>query len=116
MNKKIQLALLIVFILVLILTYSYITRGKPISSVREISICKFEQKLILHSNHSAQFISKVEQGIKNDTLYLKVFTKTVSFFQSQDEFQYEIILTPEINIIQMSDSAFECNKIGKCIE
>ncbi len=116
MNKIFQLILLIVALIILILTYCYITRGKPISSVNQIDICKLERKLILHSNVSALYIYKVEEEIRKDTLLLKVLTKTVSFAQPNETNQYEIILNPAINIVQVLDSAFESEKIGKCYE
>ena len=116
MTKVFQLILLIIFLLILILTYCYITRGNPISSVRQVDICKLEQKLTLQSNESASYFYKVEEEVKNDTLHLKIFTKTVSFFRPSEGYEYEINLDPKINIIQILDTAFECNKIGKCYD
>ena len=116
MSKIFRLILLIVALIILILTYCYITRGKPISSVKQVDICKLEQQLTLQSNESALYFYKVEEEVKKDTLYLKIFTKTVSFFRPSEGYEYHINLDPKINIVQILDSAFECNKIGKCYD
>ena len=115
MNKVFQLILRISILLFLVLTYLFVTRGKPITEVDQIIICRREQKLVLESKKSALFISKVEEISKSDTVQLFVYTKTISFIQS-GPYHYEINLDSGIKVVQILDTALLVGEIEKCIE
>lgn len=115
MNKFFQGLLRVSILAILVFTYLYVTRAKPIKSFNEINICQLNGKLILESHGSEQYISKVEEINKSDTIRLIVYRKTVSFLQSGPH-NYEINLDPAIKIIQIAETTLNVAEIEKCIE
>lgn len=115
MNKVFQIILRVSILLILVLTYLYVARAKTITSINQINICKLDQKLTLDSKESAQYITKVEEITKGDTLHLIVFRKTISFVQS-GPFNYDINLDSGIKVVQILDSSLSVGEIEKCIE
>ncbi|MBK8363836.1 MAG: hypothetical protein KA284_13930 [Bacteroidia bacterium] len=115
MNKVFQIIIRFSTLLILVLTYLYVTRAKPISSIDQINICKLDQKLTLDSRESAQYISKVEEFITGDTLKLVVFRKSISFVQS-GPYHYDVKLDSGIKVVQILDSDLLVGEIEKCIE
>ena len=115
MNKVFQIIIRFSILLILVLTYLYVTRAKPISSINQINICKLDQKLTLDSRESAQYISKVDEIRKGDTLQLIVFRKSISFVQS-GPYHYDVNLGSAIKVVQILDSDLLLGEIEKRIE
>ncbi|MFZ7114025.1 MAG: hypothetical protein ACO1G9_01505 [Bacteroidota bacterium] len=115
MNKVFQIIIRFSILLILVLTYLYVTRAKPITSLKQINICKLDQKLTLDSKESAQYISKVEEITTGDTLQLLIFRKGISFVQS-GPYHYDVNLDSGIKVVQILDSDLLVEEIEKCIE
>ena len=115
MNKFIQVLLRVSILAILVFTYLYVTRAKPIKSFNEINICQLDGTLVLESNRSEQYISKVEVIKKSDAVQFIVYRKTISFVQSGPH-TYEINLHPGIKIIQIAETTLNIAEIEKCIE
>ena len=115
MNKVFQIIIRFSTLLILVLTYLYVTRAKPISSIKQINICKLDQKMTLDSKESAQYISKVEEITTRDTLKLVIFRKGISFVQS-GPYHYDVKLDSGIKVVQILDSDLLVGEIEKCIE